>query len=152
MNFQTALLVLAAAASSVSAKHTGMGMGMGGSGSTRLEECEVDCDVNRDCQRGLMCANGNSDFLQLNRLDARKAYCGDVGGRFAEVCFDPDKVVLLLDECEVDCDSDSDCQSHLVCAKGNEAKLKAAGYDRRKAYCGDVGAKNAEVCFDPYYL
>jgi hypothetical protein len=58
----------------------------------------------------------------------------------------------LLDKCEFDCDLDKDCKQGLWCADEHKAELKAKGFDERKANCGNVGAWNLEVCFDPAIL
>jgi len=56
-----------------------------------------------------------------------------------------------MEECESDCDLDSDCASQLLCADAHKPELKAAGYDVRKAYCGPSG-DTLEVCYDPTKL
>jgi hypothetical protein len=58
----------------------------------------------------------------------------------------------LLGLCEYDCDVDADCKPGLLCADAHKPELKAAGFDERKANCGNVGAWNLEVCFDPAIL
>jgi hypothetical protein len=57
-----------------------------------------------------------------------------------------------LGRCEWDCDKDSDCKGNLLCADAHKAELKQKGFDERKADCGNVGAWNEEVCFDPKIL
>lgn len=54
---------------------------------------------------------------------------------------------LLLNECEFDCDSDSDCLPGLLCADDHKIELLALGLDPRKADCGNAGDSNDEVCF-----
>ena len=61
----------------------------------KLGECEVDCDRDKDCQEGLVCAQTQKNLLKYYKdcgegIDIRKAYCGKVGGPKAEVCFDPE--------------------------------------------------------------
>lgn len=149
MKFTSTLFVIAFVSSvAAQTKEKKLRKLMGPYRPTRLGECEADCDTNRDCQAGMVCASNNKAFLESNRLDGRKAYCGNVGGKFAEVCFDPTKVETLLTECATDCDSDNDCQADLVCASDHRDVLQEWGCDIRKAYCGDVGEKNAEVCFE----
>lgn len=116
-----------------------------------LEECETDCDDDVDCQPGLKCADGRGNFLAMNRLDRRKAYCpGSPGAANAEVCYDPKKVNKLLGECESDCDRDTDCKAGLLCADEHKNELAANLLDRRKAYCNvNSVPNNVEVCYDP---
>lgn len=47
-----------------------------------------------------------------------------------------------------DCDSHNDCLPGLVCADKNKQFLKDSGYDERKAYCGNIGAWNWELCYN----
>ena len=122
-----------------------------------LGECEVDCDKDADCKRGLYCASDHSYDLMYAGLNKRKAYCGHKVGKWnEEVCYDPKKVPKKLKECEVDCDKDSDCAYGLVCAQTQKKFLQYYvdnyGYDIRKAYCDDVGKDNEEVCFDKLYF
>jgi hypothetical protein len=53
-----------------------------------------------------------------------------------------------------DCDDDSDCAAGLICADDHKKTLIAAGFDERRANCGDVGVVNLkwEACFDPSIL
>lgn len=60
--------------------------------TTKLGECEYDCDRDRDCQDGLLCADKHKSELGDANLDVRKAYCGRVGRWKDEVCYDPNKV------------------------------------------------------------
>ena len=119
-----------------------------------LRECEFDCDTDDDCATGLMCADSNKGTLTYLGLDPRKAYCGKVGKWREEVCYDPSKLPTtpLLKDCEVDCDVDSDCAYGLLCADAHKDDLMYAGYDERKAYCGDVGTWKEEVCYNPKKL
>ena len=52
-------------------------------------------------------------------------------------------------ECSVDCDTDEDCLPGLQCADQHGQELLQAGLDKRTAYCGLVGEKVEEVCYDP---
>ena len=52
----------------------------------------------------------------------------------------------------VDCDKDKDCKRGLLCAEAHPMELRALGYNQRKAYCGKVGKKGDEVCYDPKKL
>jgi von Willebrand factor type D domain len=52
-------------------------------------------------------------------------------------------------ECKTECDEDSHCKAGLLCADRHEIELKRAGLDLKKAYCGNVGKPNLEVCYDP---
>jgi hypothetical protein len=112
----------------------------------KLQECEFDCDFDADCESGLLCADEHKVELSAAGKDERKVYCGNVGGTYDEVCYDPAR---KLQECEFDCDTDEDCELGLQCADAHEQDLSDAGYDERKAYCGNVGEWNDEVCFDP---
>ena len=58
----------------------------------KLTECEFDCDRDSDCADGLLCADEHGSDLERLGLDRRKAYCGDVGRRVDEVCYDPAKI------------------------------------------------------------
>jgi von Willebrand factor type D domain len=55
----------------------------------------------------------------------------------------------LIAECKTECDEDSQCMPGLLCADRHEIELRAAGLDIKKAYCGNVGKPNYEVCYDP---
>jgi hypothetical protein len=57
-----------------------------------------------------------------------------------------------IGNCQTDCDEDKDCQPGLWCADAHAKDLRNAGYDERKANCGNVGVWNFEVCFDPSIL
>lgn len=59
-----------------------------GSG-TKLGLCQVDCDVDSDCQPGLWCADAHKPALTDAGYDSRKVTCGNVGEWNEEVCFDP---------------------------------------------------------------
>ena len=103
-----------------------------------------------------MCADvpANQAALIAAGCDKRKAYCGSSGPSNFEVCYDPDKLEeKCLGECELDkdCDTNDDCQQGLLCADvpANQAALIAAGFDKRKAYCGSGGPSNFEVCYNP---
>jgi hypothetical protein len=139
--------------------------------ATLLHECEYDCDKDSDCVSGLLCADAHKSELRAASLDARKAYCSpnDKPGtgftntkrKVMEVCYDPKLVVAKpkLQECEYDCDKDSDCDTGLLCADAHKSELKAAGRDARKAYCSpndkpgtgftDTKRNVMEVCYDP---
>ena len=54
--------------------------------------------------------------------------------------------------CQVDCDTDVECQPGLWCADAHKSELRAAGLDERKVKCGNVGKWSEEVCFDPAVL
>jgi hypothetical protein len=64
----------------------------------------------------------------------------------------PPAPMPILGECQFDCDTDADCQPGLWCADLRKVELAAAGFDARKANCGNVGAWNEEVCFNPAIL
>jgi len=124
----------------------------------KLKKCEYDCDRDSDCEDGLLCADKHKKQLKKKNLDPRKADCGDVGKWNEEVCFD--KTLLDgpdpgpgpagdMEECDFDCDKDTDCKGDLLCADQHKKALKRKGFDPRKADCGDVGEWNEEVCFDP---
>lgn len=143
--------------------------------TSKLGECEVDCDKSRDCAGKLKCASNFGGYLEANGYDRRKAYCGDVGDFNEDVCFDLDKLVVasdapstvpsvgivdtrpstdasdpLLGECEADCDSNDDCQDGLICADTRKGFLLKNRLDPRKAYCDtNIGGIYDEVCFDP---
>jgi len=135
--------------------------------SALLDECEFDCDYDSDCAGALLCADEHKEELQQQGCDKRKVYCGNVGAWNLEVCYNPDTLDLCtgdydighggahhggepLGECEFDCDYDTDCEDHLLCADEHKADLELAGYDKRKAHCtGNVGEWNEEVCYDP---
>jgi hypothetical protein len=55
----------------------------------KLGVCEFDCDLDSDCKSGLWCADAHKAELAAAGLNQRKANCGNVGGKFDEVCFDP---------------------------------------------------------------
>lgn len=55
---------------------------------TKLGECMVDCDKDSDCEEGLECADAHKDYLKKMGY-GRKAYCGDIGKRHEEVCYNP---------------------------------------------------------------
>lgn len=52
-------------------------------------------------------------------------------------------------ECKGECDEDAHCKPGLLCADRHEIELQKAGLDLKKAYCGNVGKVNYEVCYDP---
>lgn len=131
----------------------------------KLGVCELDCDEDKDCKPGLWCADAHEKELKKAGYDERKANCGKIGVWNFEVCFDPkilstpgpgtpppDKAPRELQLCEADCDFDIDCRPGLWCADQHAGELKAAGFDGRKANCGNVGQWNFEVCFDPKIL
>lgn len=55
-------------------------------------ECEFDCNQDRDCSDGFICAQRHRLQLITAGLSWRKAYCGDVGGRGQSVCFNATKL------------------------------------------------------------
>jgi len=142
----------------------------------KLYECEYDCDKDYDCEYGLLCADEHQYELKKAGLDPRKAYCRYAkpgygftkkDRKYGEVCYDPKKVdykppvkppmAKKLQECEYDCDKDSDCAYGLRCADEHKYELEEAGLDPRKAYCrypkpGDGFTKKdrkyGEVCYD----
>jgi type II secretory pathway pseudopilin PulG len=62
--------------------------------ASRVKECQVDCDVDADCDNGLICADSHQSDLSQIGLDRRKAYCGsNVGEWHEEVCYDPKKAL-----------------------------------------------------------
>jgi Dictyostelium (slime mold) repeat len=72
-------------------------------------ECVVrDCDKDSECNTGLLCADAHKTELTALGLDPRKAYCGNLGARNWELCYDPKKVVAT-------CKNDGDCSDGDVC-------------------------------------
>ena len=136
----------------------------------KLGECAVDCDVDRDCKKGLLCAAAHTKELIAAGFDKRKAYCGQVGTRYQEVCYNASLVPKpKIKECEVNCFVDSDCEEYLLCGRTNKAYLNyfydfyleeltgvfnetfdefARSVNEHDAYCGDVTKRNEYVCFD----
>ena len=51
-----------------------------------------------------------------------------------------------------DCDRDSDCADGLLCSDDHGAELMQYGWDKRKAYCGNIGSTFSEHCYDPKKL
>jgi len=118
-----------------------------------LTECEYDCDKDFDCAPGLLCADKHEQELGRAGFDRNKANCNNAGGLRDEVCFDAAIIQGYMEECSYECDFDSDCEGHLLCADEHKAELEAVGCDSRKADCGTaVGAPELEVCFDPALL
>jgi hypothetical protein len=128
-------------------------------GDVKLEECEFDCDIDDDCASGLQCADAHKAHIKAAGYDERKANCGNVGtGAWnEEVCYEPANLIVRKEcsstnkcgLCDVDCDTDEDCEGGLQYADAHNQDLSDAGYDDQKADCGNVGAWNDEVCFDP---
>ena len=55
-------------------------------------ECQYDCNQDRDCSTGLLCAQRHRLQLVSVNLSWRKAYCtGDVGNPGKSVCFNGTK-------------------------------------------------------------
>ena len=110
----------------------------------------MDCDNDKDCKKGLFCAEAHKKELIAFGLNKRKAYCGDVGTRFDEVCYNPALVPNpKIKECEVNCFTDSDCEEYLLCGRTNKDLFHHSheymyGGDKnsRDAYCGDVAKDN----------
>ena len=125
--------------------------------SSPCRDCEArDCDSDRDCETGLLCADAHEDALTAIGLDPRKAYCDPNSGRWNfEFCYDPKKLDCKVGnkctECEArDCDTDAECSPGLKCADAHEDLLTAVGLDPRKAYCDKrIGLANEELCYDP---
>jgi hypothetical protein len=58
-----------------------------------LCQVELDCDIDSDCQDGLLCADAHKKELEAAGHDPRKANCpySSTGKKksYLEVCFDP---------------------------------------------------------------
>jgi hypothetical protein len=125
--------------------------------SRSLENAKQIATEIQICQEGLLCADKHKKELKKLGYNKRKAYCGSVGGKKDEVCYDPARLIRgpgQGQECSLDCDRDEDCDDSLglVCADEHKQELIDAGFDPRKAYCGDVGRRTYEVCYDPAKL
>jgi hypothetical protein len=90
-------------------------------------ECEGDCDVDSDCDGQLICFHRDrGDFL-----DVPGCADGESDGSRTDFCIDPDLPLVALvanivanslgymQECEGDCDYDSNCIGDLVCFHRN---------------------------------
>ena len=51
--------------------------GLGFKRAKNIGECAYDCDRDRDCARGLLCADKHKAELRAAGLDERHAYCGN---------------------------------------------------------------------------
>lgn len=63
-----------------------------------LNECKSDCNTDKQCARGLVCAAAHAAELTTAGLDVRKSYCPSIGGDVSvtndsDVCYDPTKIV-----------------------------------------------------------
>ena len=58
--------------------------------NSKCRECEArDCDIDLECQHGLLCADAHKTELQAAGFDSRKAYCDiTLGVRSWELCYD----------------------------------------------------------------
>ena len=76
--------------------------------NSKCLECEArDCDTDRQCQNGLLCADAHKTELRAAGFDPRKAYCNiTLGLRNWELCYDPNKLVAK-------------CTNATVCSDGN---------------------------------
>ena len=119
-----------------------------------LKECEGDCDKDSDCFGDLKC-------FQRNEYD-KVPGCSGTGTKGSDYCYDPNKFNDVyppqttlkhtgngrggtnsrpLNECEGDCDKDSDCFGDLKCFQRNE-------YDKVPG-CSGTGTKGTDYCYDP---
>ena len=98
-NFLALICPLVPAALSIYSKQNIRGLGF--KRAKKIGECAYDCDRDRDCARGLLCADKHKAELRAAGLDERHAYCGDDiyfakgynrNPAVREVCYDPNKV------------------------------------------------------------
>jgi hypothetical protein len=129
-----------------------------GSG-TAIGECGIDCEVDADCDTGLLCADDHSIELRNKSYDPKKAYCQNIAFDYpkADVCYNPSMITIgpgapfeprgNMQLCEADCDFDSDCAEGYLCADEHGPELVAKNLHPRKANCPNEIAENHEVCF-----
>jgi hypothetical protein len=134
-----------------------------GSGTALIGECGIDCEVDADCNAGLLCADDHSIDLRTKGYNPKKAYCTGIDGDYlkADVCYNPNLITQgpgappepqgNIQACAAeDCDFDSNCAVGLLCADEHGPELAAKGLHPRKADCSNLPADypdNFEVCF-----
>jgi len=122
--------------------------------SAPLDECEGDCDDDSDCASGLTCYHDDVPPGCTGTAVSGADYCYDDSttttmptttddDSFVTTDDNTDVVFIdwdpsaLLDECEGDCDDDSDCVSGLTCY-----------HDDVPPGCTGTAVPNADYCYD----
>jgi len=114
-----------------------------GTGSI-MSKCEGDCDSDTDCQ-------GTMECFQNDGYDVPPGCTGTVVNAY-DYCYDPSDTSMAgltqlvdlgwtpttsLDECEGDCDDDSDCDTGLQCWHDSTPPGCTGSYTQAMDYCYD---------------
>ena len=110
-----------------------------------LQECQADCDNDKDCDHGLVCVQRGRDFVP--------GCSGDpIDGEDYCVRAQPKELHLMgnngnpssnypLQECQGDCDDDSECDTGLKCFH-RSGTTSVPG-------CAGRGYSGSDYCYDP---
>jgi len=116
----------------------------------QLDQCEGDCDRDKDCKGELKCFQRQHGEPVPGCLGTIAPTGGDTTSDF---CYDPKglgwpdvkyigaKPKQLLDECEADCDNDKECNQGLMCFQRSD-HLAIPG-------CSGEGTKDSDYCIKP---
>ena len=90
-----------------------------GKGGRILGECDADCDVDTECEPGLLCADAHMPELDVLGWDISKAYCGNHAGKWnEEVCYDPEKLSYYI--CGDQIQTGGSCEDNkMICFNGD---------------------------------
>jgi Dictyostelium (slime mold) repeat len=113
--------------------------------SSRCGECAPrDCDLDNQCKRGLLCADAHKAELTASGYDPRKSYCGNLGERNWELCYDPKKI-SSTSKCTVD----TDCKSTTTnLCTGAQKCVAGSCVTGTPLDCDDKNACTTDTC-DP---
>ena len=130
-----------------------------GSPNTKLGPCEGDCDSDEDCNEGLYCFTkdlsvtsvpgcvgfdmSRTDFCTYkNQASSNSSYTATFPLLFAYEENPPNISSLPLQNCQGDCDSNTDCADGLICYERPANETSIPG-------CSGISITRTDFCIDP---